>query len=280
MKLSLETITHNLNLLEEVKKEYPILQDYQDGKILRDTLSNVGLDIFVNLVDFINSSKRRVIDIIYNDTINYKQLKEKLVEFNSTEKSKKIFNNKAKKDFDSIWNNHNLLRRYRTAKNESFSSGLELAEAMIYNYLVQNSVEVYSEYIFRNRDFWFWKLSKPRYYSRELKMTQAYIESFLNYAKEANLDLRKCNVKSLTTELQFKLKDLTTIEEGLQVKCVAEISDFTVDNIYTVKKSHINYLGFVEVNLIDDKGQSRNVPYSNFEEISRQRDDLLSQLGI
>jgi hypothetical protein len=279
MKLSLETITHNLNLLEEVKKEYPILQDYQDGKIRKETIHNVGLDNFINLIDSIKSCEDKGIKLIYTETIKYKDLKDKFIELNYNEKSKKIFGNKSKKDFEELWNNYKLHQRYKRGSNDSYAPGMEATEPMIINYLVQNNVEVYGEFMFY-RDYWFYKFTKPKYYSRELKMTQDFVESFLNYAKEANLDLRKCNVKSLTTELQFKLKELTTIEEGLQVKCISEIGDFRVDNIYTVKKSHINYLGFVEVNLIDDKGESRNVPYSNFEEISRQRDDLLSQLGI
>jgi len=280
MKLSLENITHNLNLLEEVKKEYPILQDYQDGKIDRLTIQNVGLDNFVNLIDYVKSSKNKGLHLVYTETITYKQLKAKLVELNSSEKSKKIFSNKSKKDFESLWNNYNLHKRYRNGRNECYASGLESAESMIFNYLVQNNIEVDSQYMFSHTEYWFNKYQKPKYYSRELKMTQDFIESFLNYAKEANLDLRKCNVKSLTTELQYKLKKLTSIEEGLQVKCVSETPEFTINNIYTVQRSHINYLGFVEVNLINDAGHTKNVPYSNFEEISRHRDELLIQLGI
>jgi hypothetical protein len=76
------------------------------------------------------------------------------------------------------------------------------------------------------------------------------------------------------------LRELTTIEEGLKVRCIIETSEFTVDKIYTVQKSNINYLGFVEIRLTTDAGHDRSVPYSNFEEISRQRDELLIQLGI
>ena len=151
---------------------------------------------------------------------------------------------------------------------------------MIFNYLVQNQIEVNSEYMFFYRNLWFEKLNKPKYYARELKMTQDFISSFLDYAKSANLDLRKCNVKSLTTELQFKLKELTQIDSGLQVKCISETFEFTVDKLYIVEDSKINYLGFLDVKLANDKGDFRYVPYSNFEEVSRQRDDILSQLGI
>ena len=280
MKLSLDSIIYNLNLLEEVKKDFPILQDYQDGKIRRETLNNVGLDSFISLIDYINSCNEKGLKIVYTETIKYKYLKTMFIDLNYNEKSKKIFGNKSKSDFEEMWNNHKLHHRYKRSSNECYAPGLEAAEPLIFNYLVQNNIEVNSRYMFYHSDFWFDKFTKPKYYSRELKVTQDFIQAFISYAKESNLDLRKCNVKSLTSELQDKLKKMSTIEEGLRVKCIAETPEFTIDNIYTVHSSHINYLGFVEINLITDGGQSRNVPYSNFEEISRQRDDLLSQLGI
>jgi hypothetical protein len=134
--------------------------------------------------------------------------------------------------------------------------------------------------MFFYRNLWFEKLTKPKYYARELKMTQDFISSFLDYAKSANLDLRKCNVKSLTTELHHKLKEMTQIESGLQVRCISETHEFTLEKLYTVEDSRINYIGFLEIKLQNDKGDFRYVPYSNFEEVSRQRDDILSQLGI
>jgi len=280
MKLNLDIAKHNLNLLKEVKLDYPILQDYEDGKIRRDTVYNVGLDNFVSLIDFLNVCESKGLKPIYDDTIKYKQLKLKFIELNRVERSGKIFQNKTQNQFNEIWNNHNLHKRYKNGRNECFAPGLADCEPMIFNYLVQNQVEVNSEYMFFHRNFWFEKLAKPKYYARELKMTQDFISSFLDYAKSDNLDLRKCNVKSLTTELQFKLKELTQIEPGLQVKCISETFEFTVDKLYIVGDSRINYLGFLEIKLANDKGDFRYVPYSNFEEISRQRDDILNLLGI
>ena len=280
MKLSLETITHNLNLLEEVKKEYPILIDYQKGNINKLSIQNTGLDVFIGLIDYINSCNSKGLKLIYTEPIDYKDLKAKFLELNINAKSKKIFANKSKKDFDELWNNDKLHQRYKKWGNASYAPGLEATEPMIMNYLFQNNIEVYSQYMFFHKDYWFYQHQKPKYYSREMKTTQSFIESFLSYAKEANLDLRKCNIKSVTTELQHKLKQLASIEEGLRVKCIVETTNFTIDNLYIVQSSHINHFGFVEVKLTDDRGETRFIPYSNFEEISRQRDDLLSQLGI
>jgi len=280
MKLNLDIARHNFNLLQEVKLEYPILQDFEDGKVRRDTINNVGLDNFISLIDFILACRKNGMKPIYDEPIKYKELKLKFVELNRVERSRKIFQNKTQNQFNEIWNNYNLHKRYKNGRNECFAPGLADCEPMIFNYLVQNQIEVNSEYMFFHRNFWFDKLTKPKYYARELKMTQDFISSFIEYAKSANLDLRKCNVKSLTTELQFKLKELTQIDSGLQVKCISETFEFTVDKLYIVEDSKINYLGFLDVKLANDKGDFRYVPYSNFEEVSRQRDDILSQLGI
>jgi len=280
MKLNLDIARHNLNLLQEVKLEYPILQDYEDGKIRRDTINNVGLDSFVSIIDALILWKNKGLKSIYDEKIKYKDLKIKFSELNYNQKSKSIFLNKSQNQFNAVWNNHNLHKRYKNSRNECYTPALNDCEPMIFNYLVQNEVEVNSEYMFFYRNLWFDKLSKPKFYSRELKMTQDFITNFIEYAKSANLDLRKCNVKSLTTELHHKLKELTKIESGLQVKCISETFEFTVDKIYTVLDSRVNYLGFLEIKLVNDKGHDRYLPYTNFEEVSRQRDDILSQLGI
>ena len=246
MKLNLDIARHNYNLLQEVKLEYPILQDFEDGKIRRDTINNVGLDSFVNLIDFLNHCKNKGMKPIYDEPISYKEVKSKLIELNYNDRSRKIFSNKTKTQFNEIWNNYKLHKKYQNSRNNCFTPGLKEAEPIIINYLVQQEVEVNSEYMFFYRNFWFDKLSKPNYYSRELKMTQDFINNFIEYAKSANLDLRKCNVKSLTTELHHKLKEMTAIESGLQVKCIKETFQFTVDKTYTVLESRINYLGFLE----------------------------------
>jgi hypothetical protein len=232
------------------------------------------------MIDCLLVFKNNGLSVIYDEPIKYKQVKLKFSELNRVERSKKIFQNKTQNQFNEIWNNYNLHKRYKNSRNDCYSPGLDACEPMIFNYLVQNQIEVNSELMFFYRNIWFEKLTKPKYYARELKMTQDFISSFIEYAKSANLDLRKCNVKSLTTELNHKLKELSKIESGLQVKCISETHEFTIEKYYTVEDSRVNYQGFLEIKLQNDKGDFRYVPYSNFEEVSRQRDDLLSQLGI
>lgn len=279
MKLTLECIEHNIKTLDEVKQEFPILQDYVDGKISRKTIQNVGLDEFIRFIDYQKSLESKNMTLIYKKRISYRKLKEKICESTSNVKSKSIFSKKTKKSFDEIWNNNKLYQRYNNYKNASYCSGLEASSSIIWNYLVQNDVEVDTVSKLKC-EYYYNKLSKPKYYARELKMTQEFIDKFFLYVKDSNFDIRKCNVRALTSELQSKLENITNIEEGLLVRCISPMSGFKEDNLYTVQGSRLNYYGFLEIKLTNEQGMTSFYPYSNFEEISRQRDDILSSLGI
>jgi hypothetical protein len=278
MILNLDVLNYNLQILKEVKNDFPILQDYEDGKVSRDTLSNVGLDQYVDFIVYIKNLKKSGQNLIYDNKIKYREVKKMIADLSSGDKVKNIFLKKTQSDFIKIFNDYKVNRRYTRTRNQSYCSGLESAEPIILNFLLQNNIE-FSESYFKSW-MYFRKLSKPNLYSRELRKTQEFINNFLDYTKEQDFDLRKCNIKSLITELQHRLRPLMKIENGLFVKCISPCKNFTVDKHYLVEDSRINYYGFLEIRITDDKESSNYVPYSNFEEVSRQRDDLFKELGL
>jgi hypothetical protein len=280
MILTYENIKYNLELLEEVKKEYPILQDFEDGKVSRDSLTNVGLDQFVDFISFIKlTSKTGDQKVIYDETISLRELKLKVAELTNTEKVKNIFLKKSKDDFIKVFVDYKVNRRYTRTCNASYCSGLESGIPIIINYFIQNGIDVYDGYLSRGH-YYLNKLKKPSLFSRELKMTQDFIDEFINYSKEKDLDLRKCNIKSLTNELNHRLKSMMKIESGLHVKCIKERKSFTLDKLYLVEESRVGYNGFLEVKVTDDLGVTTFIPYTLFEEVSRQRDDIFKELGL
>ena len=278
MILTTEIIKLNLETLEEVKKDFPILQDFQDGKIQQETVNNIGLDLFVSFINFIKSSNSAGMSLIYDKKITYREVKKKIVEQSYGEKPKSIFSKKKEEDLIKVFNDQSVNRRYTRTQNQSYCSGLEKSEPIILNYFIQKSIP-FSEHFFRY-NFYFKKLEKPKFYSRELKMTQQFIDLFIDYSKTQDFDLRKCNIKSLITELNSRLRPMMRIDTDLQVKCIRELKRFTVENTYQVLDSRINYYGFLEIKLQDDTGDINYVPYSNFEEISRQRSDIFKELGL
>ena len=222
--------------------------------------------------------------LIYDKKITYREVKKKIVEQSYGEKPKSIFSKKKEEDLIKVFNDQSVNRRYTRTQNQSYCSGLEKSEPIILNYFIQKSIP-FSEHFFRY-NFYFKKLEKPKFYSRELKMTQQFIDLFIDYSKTQDFDLRKCNIKSLITELNSRLRPMMRIDTDLQVKCIREFHDhrnlkrFTVENTYQVLDSRINYHGFVEIKIQDDTGDINYVPYSNFEEISRQRSDIFKELGL
>jgi hypothetical protein len=279
MILNLDTLKYNLQLLQEVKQEFPILQDYEDGKVTRETLNGVGLDQYVDLITYIKNLPNLGSQILIYDTkIKYREVKKMVSELSHGDKPKSIFLKKTQEDFVKIFNDFKVNRRYTRTNNQSYCSGLERAEPIILNYFIQNNIDITESYF--KSWMYFKKLQKPKLYSRELKMTQDFIEMFIGFTKEQDFDLRKCNIKSLITELQHRLRPMMKIESGLLVKCIKESKGLTIDNHYLVEDSKVNYYGFLEIKITDDKQFTSYVPYSNFEEISRQRDDIFKELGL
>ena len=276
--INLDIINYNLELLKEVKQEYPILQDYQDGKVLYESVNNVGLDSFVSLIDLIKRNNRYGLELVYTKKIRYREIKLKIAEITNNDKVKKIFLNKREDDFIKIFNDFKYNRRYTRTRNQSYCQALEELQPMILNFFAQNATEFKQDFI--NCNFYFRKLNKPKLFARELKMTQEFIDMFIDFTVHQNFDLRKCNIKSFSAELTSRLKKFMNIEKGLLVKCIHPTQYFTVGNHYTVIDSRVNYSGFLEIRLSDDRGVEGLVAYSSFEEVSRQREDLLSQLGL
>jgi hypothetical protein len=276
--ITLDTIKYNLNLLNEVKSEYPILQDYEDGKVHLDSVNNVGLDSFVHLIDFIKKSNRYGQQIIYEKKLRFREVKLKIVELSSNEKIKSIFLKKSQSDFIKIFNDFKTYRRYTRSQNQSYCGALELVQPIVLNFFAQNSIEFNESHI--NNSFYTKRLHKPDLYCRELKMTQELLSMFIDFTVQKDFDLRKCNIKSFTTELNQRLRQFMHVDAGLLVKCISESKGFTVDKLYTVESSRVNYSGFLEIKLTDDRGITGFTPYSRFEEVSRQRGDILKTLGL
>ena len=90
MKLVLE-IEHNLALLEEVKIEYPILQDYEDGKLNSASISNLGIDYFIRLIDLKKSATKNGMELFYPNKVSVDEVLEKIAELTPDLKIKNRF---------------------------------------------------------------------------------------------------------------------------------------------------------------------------------------------
>jgi len=273
-----EIIKYNLSLLEEIKSEFPILDDYQSGKVSRESVMGIGFDDIVYFMDYIERVKSTGQSLIYEKSPAFREIKTKVIDTSSSQKSKSIFRNKSKNDFIEIFKSYKVYRRYTNGRNECYTEGLETCEPIIFNFFIHNNIDVDLN-LFKSRHL-LTKITKPTLFARELKKTQEFISCFLSYAHDQDFDFRKCNIKSLTVELNSKLKKLMLIEPGYRVRSLIDARNLTKDAEYEVLDSRVNYLGYLEVKINDNSGHSMYHPYSNFEEKARERHDIFKDLGI
>jgi hypothetical protein len=278
MVLTHEFIKYNLDLLEEIKLEFPILGDYHLGKVSREAVMSIGFDDIVYFIDYIERAKLFGLSLIYETSPNYRDIKTKIVETSYSAKSKSIFKNKTKNDFIQIFKDYKLHRRYMRGSNGCYTEGLETCEPIIINFFILNQID-FETSLLRNRYFTT-RLNRPQLFARELKKTQEFVSCFLSYTHDQDFDLRKCNIKSLTNELNSRLRQLMIIEPGLRVKSLIQSKNLTENFEYEVIDSRVNYQGYLEVKIIDSLGNTAYYPYSNFEEKSRERHDIIRELGI
>jgi hypothetical protein len=273
-----EVIKYNLDLLEEIKSEFQILNDYQCGKVSRESVMGIGCDDIVYFIDYIERVKSTGQKLIYDESPTFREIKTKIVDTSYSKKAKSIFRNKSKNDFIEIFKNYKTYKRYSNAANNCYTEGIEICYPIIFNFFVHNKIDTIE---IHSAKYFYFKINKPILFARELQKTQEFISYFLSYAHDQDFDFRKCNIKSLTTELNFQLKKLMLIEPGYRVRSLSDSSKFlTKDVDYEVLDSRVNYLGYLEVKIVDNTGGMNYYSYSNFEERSRERDDIFKKLGI
>ena len=197
------TIKENLNNLDNFLDSYPIFKDLQDGIVLESSLCGIGFDHIISFMRFKRESEMNGMHLLYDRRVSYLEVKRKIIELNNNLDSSKIFSNKSEKSFIEMWKDFKIINRYTRHRNKSFTCGLKKAFPIIYNYLSQN--KIYVDYnVSIDLDFFYYtmEIQVPNLYSREMIMTKNLIQEFIKYVKNDDLDLRKCNIKTLALELK------------------------------------------------------------------------------
>lgn len=277
MILEIDVVRENLELLKIFLDKYPIFKDIEKGDVLESSLYGIGFDNMISFMRFKRDSEKNGMNLIYNRRVSFLEVKRKIVELNENFGSTQIFSNKTEKSFIGMWKKYKSIHRYLKIKNTSFAPGINKSIPIIYNYLSQNKIDVGFSLEWTHYSK---KLQIPELYSREMTMTKSLIDSFLEYAKEDELDIRKSNIKLLTSELKSKLSKLAVIDPGCLLKCISDHSGVTIGKYYTNLKSQVNGYGFIEVKIKNNVDIESWIPYSVFEEVSRNRQDILRNLGI
>jgi len=311
MEIKLEMINiikQNLENLEIVCQKYPILESYRKGEVNSNKLYNLGLNQYVDLIDFLKRLNEMGLKPYYEEKIKYRQLKAKLVELAPYEKSAKTFARKSENDFLLAMTDYKMVRRYTRSHNQSYFSGLFKGEVLIINYLIQKLAEVEGDIniqkvgnstihrqaisstvceskfdiniVFNNSTYYTQVINLPKFRNLEFEMVDTFINKFNKTL--GDFDFRKCNWNLLQSKILDELNSKFCVEPNSTVKAMSNIEVFSKvivekDKLYKVIQSSKNNDGFLNITIEID-GNRYTFPYYNFEEISRRRDDLLNQL--
>jgi len=308
MKLSYDTIRHNLDAYQKARNEYVILRQYEEGKISFAALSAIGMASFGIFHSFLKKHKQKGFDPISDPSIAiFANLKSILIEKTKTERFKTFLKNRTKKKFDAMladkdefdrmlngaWKSKPaVLRNGRmsngTRKHERIE-GLEEALLPLINYIILSDIEVSERFCWQERissDLsWFTsgRLSFDGIRVKEMEMTSSLIKAFSDLAEKEKIDFRTLNMSYVMSAIETKIKKAFTVKEGTLLKCVEDVKDssgnpaLTKGNTYNALQSYESR-GSLLVSVAQDDGRMAYHEFSKFEDISTKRDDLLSML--
>jgi hypothetical protein len=282
-KLTSEIIQNNIDKLESAKREFKILQDYDQEldefklKQLYNEAKNYGLLSYLLFIDYQKSIKKLNQQVFYNKKISLK-------EFTAIDpKVKKVLESKGKVSFEKFinsprWDLYSGHRRRRGGVR--YHDNFLCSSAIIANFCIQNELEI--EDPSRISDYYRNTLpSIDSTVNKEIELTNHLVDFMFDSLSKQDYDFRKINVENIVkfiqTEIERKMK---TVEEGESVKLV-ETTDFysglTENKIYTIKSKEI-HSGRLNVNIENDLGFTRSYPYRLFETVTNLRNSALDEI--
>jgi len=320
MKFTYDFIKENLRIYNEAKSVLPIISQYENGEVSHNAMRTLNLTEFADFYNFINSEKSRGFELIqavsfkelkFQITDKTKNIRfKKLFSNMSSVKFKKLLTEDVEK-FDRYLNGRWISkpgynsrgRRVYGRRSTETTDGLNQSFVPIINWIICNEIELldvtnigtHNAYqSFQNQDIY---LSRVRWYKsiiltldnipkREIEVTSKLLKSLVDLIDDTEVDFRKLNSDFIIDTFQTKIINLMTVPIGtILVSLFDKQSDYggrqllTKGKNYIVEGSAINS-GFVRVTIVDDSGSRNYFDYKMFEDISLQRDMLLSQLGI
>lgn len=316
MIITSEIIQKNLLNLEKAFKAFPILKDYSDKfnlkiklflnsslsneywknedelRTLREEIKNYKLNIYIDFIEYIEDCKKYGQEIFYRHKIKNIQLQKVLVENSLDSEAEVVFKNKTKATFSKFINskkwdslsNNNSTRKYGS-KAKRYNDNLSRSSAIIANYCIQNEIELVNENFKRIKQWYLHAIPEPDLtISTEMQKTSSIIEFIISKLGENDSDFRKVNIDQLTSSIKSELtKKLLSVQKGEKIRCIEMPNEsnikeeLTLNKIYEVSEKKLDY-GVLKVEIINDKGKSKQYFYRNFETVSIIRDSFISSL--
>jgi hypothetical protein len=289
MIITSEIILNNLLLLETAKRDFPILQVYEDEsndeklKTLFNEGRYYGLSNYMNFIDYIRYTNKLGQEVFYSKKISIKDFKSTLEKNAIDVKVKSIIKSKGKVSFTKFINSRrwelysgNIRRRggYRYQDNFIASS------AIIANFCIQNSIDVED---FTKISNWYHN-SLPKVdptLKKEIELTNSLVDYLFKVIGDNNIDFKKINSDNIKNFISFKIESkMKEITEGESVRLIDGVdyhNGLSFDKVYNVITKHITS-GRLMISVKNDSGYERSYPYRIFETVSNLRNSALDEL--
>lgn len=298
MKINIDIISKNIEILNLAKKYFPVLVSYEKivsaDNIDYEAKNNVRTQcIFFNLtqytdfIDFVVDTKKNSQEVIYNRTITNKELQDVMIKNSFDEDAAKCFKRKGAKSLESLINSHKYL--YLSAnytktltkkrKKTTFNDNIGASQAIICNFFIQNDLDLkYPDRLSR----YYTTLLPPVDLSiiDEIDKTDEVIEFIIEQLTRSKIDFRKVNYKHLLEKINDEIREkILKIEPGEKIKCIQISGDsegLTLNKNYDVISKEIDFC--LQIRIVNDFNKICRYNYRLFESLSITRDNALDEL--
>lgn len=315
MDFDYDNIKENLRIYNQAKSLLPIISQYESGEVSYSSMRSLRLELFANFSDFIKTETERGLSPI--QALSFAELKKLISESTQNPRYKKLFKNITQKafillltqdleKFDRYLNgrwiskpgySHRGRKKWGRRHGDK-AEGLNLCFVAIMNWIISNGIQTTDQTSdhfssFAQQEYY---KTRIRWYRavylgidtiplREIGVTSNLLNSLVDFISDSEIDFRKLNSDFVIDVLSNKIKKLMSVDSGTTLTSLVDLkSDYghvvlTKGKNYVVEASNINY-GFMRVSILDDGDRVNYYEYKLFEDVSLQRELLLSSLGI
>jgi hypothetical protein len=289
MKITSEIIQNNLERLENHKKDFQILIDYENetDQLKLNHLYSIGrtygLISYMTFIDFLRHTKKLGQQAFYSKKISIKEFKDVLVRNATDVKVQSILKSKGKISFQKLinspkWDLYSGNRRRRGGYR--YHDNFLNSTAIIANFCIQYEIELEDH----SRISEYYTRALPEIdtsVKKEIELTANVIDFMFSSLEKQNYDFRRINIENLkfliNNEIERKMKEIT---EGESVKLIDSIDYYSAlspNKVYSVISKDITS-GRLTVSIKNDLGFTRSYPYRIFETVTNLRNSALDEL--
>lgn len=312
MQFTYEHINKNIKVYNEAREILPVIKEYEEKQVNMSVMRSLGLQDFADFFDFTYLIGQNGFFPVIGD-MSWRKLKPILISNTTNKRFKTFLTNRTQRQFieilddgetfDKLLNGRwiykpRFTKRGRKSygrRSEERIESLETCFVPIMNFIIQNEISV-----FEKSDMYFESFSKQSRYQhikwyqntilsyekipkREIDVTRNLLTNLAQFIDDTKIDFRKLNFDYLNSVITDKIRKLMNVPNGTILKCIKEqkypsgIIKITEGKTYEVRSCSMSN-GYLRVLILDDSGRSDWFEYSNFEDMSIHRDDILSSL--